>query len=233
MARKPRKSTVRLTPNPSEALASRSKLPLAPIAGTDIMPAEVYRNEYHPSTRGPWASEPDKIAWTDQATGYPCIVVREYTGEFGSYVSVPADHPLSGFTADALPSAIGEGLHCPVTYSRGCDHTAPERRSVCHVYHKGRYIPRAHRDLPRHDEHAWWLGMVLDGPRDLCPNSGHTPALAAERGRTYRDVTFAVNQATLLARRLHAYAQGKLGQEQSPAIEVTRALPAPRREDER
>lgn len=232
MARKPRKSTVKLFPNPSEAIAPRSKLPLAPIAGTDIMPAEVYRNEYHPSTRGPWENEPDKVAWTDEATGYPCIVVREYTGEFGSYVSVPGDHPLSGFTTDALPSAISEGLHRPVTYSRGCDRTTPERRSICHVDHKGRLTPRAHRELPQHDD-AWWLGVTLDGPRDFCPNSNYTPPLAAERGRTYRDVSFAANQATLLARRLHEYAQGKLGHERGIAIEVTRVLPAPKREDER
>lgn len=229
MARKPRKTTTSTT----KALAPIPTLPLVPIPGTGIVPEAAYRNEYHPETPGPWATEPDKVAWTDQVTGYPCIVVREYSGEFGSYVSVPGEHPLSGFTADALPSAIGEGLHRPVTYSRGCDRTAPERRSICHGTHGARYTPGAHRELPRHDKHAWWLGMVLDGPRDLCPNTNYTPMLAEERGRTYRDLAFAVNQATLLARNLRAYAQSRLGQEQSLAIRVTRALPAPRQEDER
>lgn len=229
MARKPRKTTTKAT----KALAPIPTLPQVPIPGTGIVPEAAYRNEYHPETPGPWATEPDKVAWTDQETGYLCIVVREYSGEFGSYVSVPGEHPLSGFTADALPSAIGEGLHRPVTYSRGCDRTAPERRSICHVDHHGRYTRRAHRGLPRHDERAWWLGMTFDGPRDLCPNSNYTPPLAEERGRTYRDVSFAVKQATLLARRLRDYAQGQLGQEPNPAIGTTRALPAPKREDER
>ena len=41
-----------------------------PLAGTDIMPVEVYRVPgRHPAGDGPWSAEPDKVSWIDPATG--------------------------------------------------------------------------------------------------------------------------------------------------------------------
>jgi hypothetical protein len=42
---------------------------------------------------GPWQDEPDKRQWQDEATGLPCLVVRNRGGALCGYVGVPAGHP--------------------------------------------------------------------------------------------------------------------------------------------
>lgn len=47
---------------------------------------------------GEWLHEPDKKQWTDQDTGYPCLIVRNRVGALCGYVGVPLDHPYFGKT---------------------------------------------------------------------------------------------------------------------------------------
>lgn len=47
---------------------------------------------------GPWASEPDKMQWEDEATGYPCLIVRNRFGALCGYVGVAPNHPYFGKT---------------------------------------------------------------------------------------------------------------------------------------
>lgn len=56
-----------------------------------------------PAADGQWRVEPDKIAWTDPTTGYPCIIRRERGGHLGAYVGLHRQHPLYGYEADAIP----------------------------------------------------------------------------------------------------------------------------------
>ncbi len=47
--------------------------------------------------RGQWDSEPDKKQWLDEATGLPCLIVRQReAGHLCGYVGVPKSHPLHG-----------------------------------------------------------------------------------------------------------------------------------------
>jgi len=44
---------------------------------------------------GPWTIEPDKIVWTDESTGLPCMVRRnERVGHLCGYVAIAEGHPL-------------------------------------------------------------------------------------------------------------------------------------------
>lgn len=43
---------------------------------------------------GPWHSEPDKMQWRDEATGLPCLMVRNHGGAWCGYVGVAKGHPF-------------------------------------------------------------------------------------------------------------------------------------------
>lgn len=184
-----------------------STLPPAVIPGTNVVPEAAYRNDHHPIGSGPWKGEPDKFAWTDKATGYPCVVVREYTGEYGAHVGVPPTHSLSGYKAKAVPGEISEGLHRPISSAEPCQRNAPEPVSICHISARIAHGQRMAAMNPQQEDDAWWLGMTFDGPRDLVPAGGKRN-LSAERGETYRDARFAFEQATLLARKLFDWENG-------------------------
>lgn len=215
MAKKPAKSRA--------TALTISTLPPAVLPGTPVVPEAAYRNDRHPTGSGPWSGEPDKFAWTDEATGYPCVVVRERTGEYGAHVGVPPEHPLSGYAAQAIPGEISSDLHRPVSCAQPCQRSVSEPLSICHVSERRRHVARqvaAHQVAKPGEQadDAWWLGMIFDGPRDFVPAGGKR-ALAAERGETYRDARFAFEQATLLARRLRDYGllqAGKRGAGRQP-----------------
>lgn len=46
--------------------------------------------------RGPWDAEPDKAQWSDEDTGYPCLILRGPSGALCGYVGVSNDHPAYG-----------------------------------------------------------------------------------------------------------------------------------------
>lgn len=50
---------------------------------------------------GPWQSEPDKKQWRDEATGLPCLIVRNQFGALCGYAGVPKGHRLHGKTYGA------------------------------------------------------------------------------------------------------------------------------------
>lgn len=234
MARKPRKSAT------TKALIPVQLLPVSPIPGTAVVPEAVFTNKRHPSGPGPWADEPDKIAWTDPATGYGCLINREPEGHFGGYVGVEPGHPLHGYRDDALPPSIGAGLHNPVTYAEACDPTQGEAVSICHVSPERDLRSRRLVRVPHtHDDRAWWFGMLANGPRDFSPK-GVRRRLAAERGEIYRDARFVYAQVVRLAAQLKAV-EGMVLDHNLPkrtlpvpsgSLTPPQAHPAPEREDE-
>ena len=197
MAKKPSKKS-------SYVIVASAVLPTTVIPGTNVVAEAAYRNDRHPDGPGPWDGEPDKIAWTDQATGYPCVIVRERSGEYGAHVGVPPDHSLSRYTADAVPGAISQGLHRPVSCAQACQRRVPEPVSICHVSERNAHFAQQMATGQENEDDAWWLGMLFDGPRDLVPMGGERK-LTAERGETYRNARFAYEQATLLARHLYEW----------------------------
>jgi hypothetical protein len=98
---------------------------------------------------GPWDSEPDLVEWRDEATGYPCLVVRGPMGALCGYVGVPPEHPWHGKEYGDTPFECE--VHGGVTYSDKC------AGHICHV-------PR-----PGESEHVWWFGFDCAHSGDVSP----------------------------------------------------------------
>ena len=188
MAKKPTKKSV----------PARTTAPLVyPIANTAIEPEQFYQLPARmPKIDGPWRSEAGKIAWTDEATGLGCIILRQRDGSLSGFVGVPSHHALAGFEADAIASSICVGVHGGLTYARACDERGPEETRVCHV--RG-------SDAPDH----WWLGFSCNRPTDFVPTRD---AAHEERSnsRIYRTEGYVFEECTRLAAQLAAITGDKV-----------------------
>lgn len=112
---------------------------------------------------GPWQDEPDKIQWLDEATGLPCLIVRNRVGALCGYVGVPRSHPAYGLdygkVHDLFPDYDEDGaleVHGGLTFSNRCAH-GPEEDSICHVVEPGE------------PDDVWWLGFDCAHGFDYCP----------------------------------------------------------------
>jgi hypothetical protein len=182
MAKKPTKKSV----------PARNPAPLVyPIANTAIKPEQLYELPARmPKIDGPWRSEAGKIAWTDEATGLGCIILRRPDGALAGYVGIPPAHPLAGFEADAIAASTGVGVHGGLTYSRACDARGPEELRVCHV---------RSGDLAD----LWWLGFACNLPSDFV--STRDKADDERSGsKTYRTEGYVFEECTRLAAQLAA-----------------------------
>src|SRR5579884_1161092 len=94
---------------------------------------------------GPWQDEPDKEQWTDEATGYACLIKRNPVGALCGYVGVPEGHPWHGSGYSPGYSAENEDelsaalklldeveVHGGLTYADSCQE-GPEEATICHV----------------------------------------------------------------------------------------------------
>lgn len=55
----------------------------------------------------PWDGEPDLKEWTDEGTGYKCLILRNPDlGHLCGYVGLPQDHPLHGVGYNDLPADV-------------------------------------------------------------------------------------------------------------------------------
>jgi hypothetical protein len=97
---------------------------------------------------GEWDNEPDRVEWTDDKTGLPCLAVRGHLGALCGYVGVPKGHPLYGLKRDA---ALGLDLqaHGGINYAKGCSGV------ICHS---------------KPSDPRWWLGFDCGHTNDLVPS---------------------------------------------------------------
>lgn len=103
---------------------------------------------------GEWDSEPDKMQWPDEATGLPCLAVRNSrSGNWCGYVGVAPGHPLHGKDYDEADIEVHGGL----TFAGGCSHGADESVGICHT--PGRGEP----------DTVWWLGFDCHHAWDFTP----------------------------------------------------------------
>ncbi len=103
---------------------------------------------------GEWTSEPDKIQYTDEKTGFPCLIVRhDSSGHLCGYVGINSKHPL--FEKDYDDESVDVNVHGGLTFSSKCDPKAKESEGVCHKVEKGE------------DDNVWWFGFD-------CAHSGDT-----------------------------------------------------------
>jgi hypothetical protein len=68
--------------------------------------------------RGPWDAEPDKVQWQDEATGLPCLIVRNGSGSLCGYVGVPPGHLAYG--KDYGTGALDVDVHGGLTFASQC-----------------------------------------------------------------------------------------------------------------
>lgn len=106
---------------------------------------------------GPWMAEPDRVLWTDEATGLDCLIRRHQRyGTLCGYVGVPLSHPAV---------AIYKGLewehdflldvHGGITYAEECD--GDPTMGVCH-------IPQ-----PGDTDEVFWFGFDMNHGIDMAP----------------------------------------------------------------
>jgi hypothetical protein len=113
---------------------------------------------------GVWQEEPDRVAWTDPDTGYPCIVRRGNSGAWCGYVGVGEGHPwfgksyhsctIGGCEDDWCEHRVEAMLdvHGGITYAEACQEEDRET-GVCHI------SPNP----------AWWFGFDCAHAGDYSP----------------------------------------------------------------
>lgn len=107
---------------------------------------------------GPWQHEPDKVQWTDEPSGLPCLALRNALGFWCGYVGVGPGHALYGtdwtVSGDAMDLiTVTHGI----TYSDGCQHGHEPEEGICHVPEEGE------------GDDVWWFGFACDGLWDEAP----------------------------------------------------------------
>jgi len=143
--------------------------------------------------RGEWDSEPDKLQWTDEATGLLCLVHRGPSGALCGYVGLPEGHRFHGVDYDHVRFDENEddpypAAHGGLTFASSCQGSDPVTgRGVCHIPDEGE------------PDSVWWLGFDCAHCGDYCP--------AYDRGEgrggvTYRDLAYVQWQCRQLAAQL-------------------------------
>lgn len=127
----------------------------------------------------PWDSEPNKMTWTDPATGLPCHMVRNLLGAWCGYVGVYEDHPATRIE-DAEMGVNDLDVHGGITFHSCCD---PNQ------------YPRPKDDKRR----IVWFGFDCAHYVDLIPKYPDAG------GGVYRDAAFVRAECARLARQLQAY----------------------------
>ena len=152
---------------------------------------------------GEWQEEPDKLQWTDEATGLPCLAVRNPRGgHWCGYVGVSKGHPFfekeysacargcDGYWCEHSPSAQ-LSVHGGITFSSKCRH---DEHGVCHVVEEGE------------DDDVWWLGFDCAHCGDFSP--GHSSIYM--EGTDYKTLSYVKREAALLAQQLKTIGDDKL-----------------------
>jgi hypothetical protein len=78
---------------------------------------------------GPWQEEPDKVQWQDEASGLPCLIVRNSFGNWCGYVGVAPGHPWHGKDYNGLhltPDDYGPDVHGGLTFADNCANMSHE-----------------------------------------------------------------------------------------------------------
>lgn len=226
----------------SRALAKHQPpaLPVAHRMNGGDLPVQVdavyHVRDVHPSNDGPWSKEADKIAWTDQMSGYACIIRRSPRGHhLCGYVSVPLGHPLFGRQIGTLCGHL-IGVHGGLDYSAACQAWEPEELSICHPGDGDarRLVPPTFRQevhakgVAENGDDAWWFGFSCDKADDVKP-----AAQARQRADqlldgvvdpTYKTEAFVYCECVRLAAQLKAIGEGRDPRDADPGPSVVNQL---------
>lgn len=141
---------------------------------------------------GPWQHEVDKKQWMDEATGYPCLIVRGHSGALCGYVGVPEGHQDYEKKYDDVPAEVHGGL----TFASHCQ-DGPEDHSICHI------------PAPGEPDNVWWLGFDCAHLGDISPafdrmrrNIGLPDHGPLSYDETYKDMDYVEAEVRSLAQQL-------------------------------
>lgn len=150
--------------------------------------------EYHTMDKsdwepGPWQQEPDKKQWTDEATGLPCLIVRNRIGALCGYVGVPEGHRYYGEDYEKPDVEVHGGL----TFSDFCQPTEDESKGICHKPDHGE------------PEKVWWLGFDCAHCGDYYDlNSPLRHKYPKSPDDRYRDFAYVESECRSLAKQIAA-----------------------------
>lgn len=139
---------------------------------------------------GPWQDEPDKMQWTDEATGLACLVKRNRFGALCGYVGIPQEHPW--YRKDYSDIDLPYGVHGGITYTSHCQEGDDEAETICHI------------PAPGEPDNVWWVGFDCAHAGDLSPGN---EALLRKVGfyhpwepqEVYRDLAYVQDECRSLA----------------------------------
>lgn len=135
--------------------------------------------------RGQWQNEPDKMQWTDEATGLPCLIVRTpHTGALCGYVGVDESHPLFGEPHGKVNLDAHGGLTLTTFCQEGNEH------GICHIPAEGE------------PDRVWWFGFDCAHAWDLCP--AYRAHGFSDYG-VYRDWAYVEHECRQLAAQIKNY----------------------------
>lgn len=157
---------------------------------------------------GPWQDEPDKIQFSDERTGLPCLIKRNPLGALCGYVGVSEGHPWfgQGYDDARLVDDVYPEVHGGLTFADFCQE-GDEAHTICHI------------PGPGEPDRVWWLGFDCNHAFDLAPamrareREYFPPALLNLRSwldmsETYKDIAYVKDQCALLALQAQAAAVG-------------------------
>ncbi len=145
---------------------------------------------------GSWQTEtPERKQWTHEATGYPCLMVRNAVGAWCGYVGVWSDHPVRGMGYDELNERYPNlPSHGELTYAGGRNF-----------------------DRPQNDERPiWWVGFDCSHAFDLCPAY---PELSVGSVSEYRTEEYVTDLVDALA-----VALGEIPAEKKESLNLDREV---------
>jgi hypothetical protein len=151
---------------------------------------------------GPWSTEPDKVQWTDDATGLMCLARRGPVGAWCGYVGIAAEHPLFGVAYDKCSLGCEEtwcdhrpdsllDVHGGITYSDFCQEE-DRPHGICHIPEPGQ------------PERVWWFGFDCSHAGDLMPSFLRYGADFPIAGDDYRALSYVQAECARLAQQLRA-----------------------------
>lgn len=138
--------------------------------------------------KGEWENEPDKIQYTDPATGFPCLIVRTTLGHLCGYVGVNNQHKYFEKGYDEIPVDI------ELTYSDLCQPSTDENQhTICHIPGKGE------------TDNIWWLGFDCAHLGEISPGMsfyGNENLGSMCKGEIYKNMNYVKKEISSLARQL-------------------------------
>lgn len=212
------------TPRSRASSKSRSLVPAKPqsvalalpvslrLGDHEIHPEQILNiPERRPHGDGPWRDEPDRLAWTDTATGYACLILRQRGGELAGFVGVGLSHPLWGYERDAIPASLGISAHTGINYAALCDQKRASHVQICHVRHTSESLHQASMSTSPSKAHsdahadAWWFGFACNSASDFLPlDTGHNDRRREDGPKIYRTIDYVASEVLELASKLKA-----------------------------